>query len=392
MRLHPCPAALVCPVLLGSPLPAPPGLSPVPWIEALTPAGLPAAIPDAALARGPEREGLVRALAHSLAWLDSPAAPRAYATVGGEPWRRQVRASVAALLALLRGPLAGEALKGELQAAFEPYRLSGEGGNGVLHITGYHEAWAEASRTRRPGYTWPLYRKPTDLARWPRPHPTRAELEGRDGRQGPKGALKGLELVWLKDRLEAYMVHVQGSGRLLLPDGTEMTVGYAGRTDHPYVSIGQELEKDLLQKEQRRTLNGVMAHFREHPDLLDDYLPRNPRFVFFAETKGAPPKGSLGVPVTAGRSLALDKAIFPPGAPILLYAEIPLPTEEGQPPRPWTQRFAVDQDAGGAITGPGRIDVFCGGGPEGKAVAGGINGPGRAYLLLLKSATSSEKD
>lgn len=385
-RLLHLPLGTLLPLLATAPaLPLAP-LTPISWTEALGAEGLPGLVEDPAFASPAARRALLDGIGHSLAYLRTATARKAYERLGGEPVRLRVRASLERLDTLLREAPDREALLAGLRRDFRAYRMDGAAGDGVLHITGYFEGAAEASLTRTRTFRWPLYRRPADLDQWPTPHPTRAQLEGRDGQQGGRGRLKGLELAWLKDRLEAYLIQVQGSARLTLPDGRVMTVGFAGRTDHPYVSIGQELEADLQRREGRRTLQGVLAHFRAQPELLDTYIPRNNRFVFFTETEGRPATGALGVPVTGGRSIATDRRLFPPGAPVLVTAEIPADPADPTPPRPWSRRLMLDQDAGGAILGPGRIDMFMGGGPEGRALAGGINGPGRACYLLLKEA------
>jgi membrane-bound lytic murein transglycosylase A len=225
---------------------------------------------------------------------------------------------------------------------------------------------------------------PPDLDQWALPHPTRRQLEGEDGLQGVQGRLRGLELVWLRDRLEAYLVQVQGSARLQLTDGTTMSIGYAGRTDYPYVSIGRELVNDGKFREEELTLPIVIEHFRNHPADLNLYLPRNDRFVFFQETGGTPATGSLGVPVTANRSIATDKTLMPPGALALIQTQLPDADGSGGFSQRFVNRYVLDQDTGGAIRGAGRVDIFMGTGTSAGDRAGLINTPGTLYYLLLK--------
>jgi membrane-bound lytic murein transglycosylase A len=196
--------------------------------------------------------------------------------------------------------------------------------------------------------------------------------------------LRGLELVWLRDRLEAYLVQVQGSARLRLTDGTMMSIGYAGRTDYPYVSIGRELVNDGKFREDELTLPMVIEHFRANPAELNTYLPRNDRFVFFRETRGTPATGSLGVPVTPERSIATDKSLMPPGALALIQTQIPYPDADGTLTSRLVNRYVLDQDTGGAIRGAGRVDIFMGTGELAGDRAGLINTPGELYYLLLK--------
>jgi membrane-bound lytic murein transglycosylase A len=361
-----------------------PGLEPVTWGTVVSDCQAPLPISDPFFASGSERDALIKALDNSLAYLRTPKAMRDYEASAGKVAMAWVERSLSRFRRLLSAHQDPDAFQEAIRKEFLPYRMKGQDNQGSVAFTGYFEASAEASRKPNSQYRFPIYRKPPDLNKWSKPHPTRLDLEGRDALQGPKGRLKGLELVWLKDRLEAFLLQVQGSGRLRLTDGSEMTVGFGGATDHPYVSVGKELERDLLQREERRTLNGVNDYFRTHPESMDEYLPRNPRFVFFRETGGASPRGSLSIPVTGGRSIATDKTQFPPGAVVLIHAEIPVPASDTRMERSWSARFVLDQDSGSAIQGAGRIDLFAGGGLEGRTIAGGINSPGRAYYLLLR--------
>jgi len=191
-------------------------------------------------------------------------------------------------------------------------------------------------------------------------------------------------LVWLRDRLEAFLVQVQGSARLRLPDGKLMSVGFAGKTNYPYTSLGKELIKDSVLPEEGLTLPVVLNYFRSSPEQMNKYLPRNQSFVFFKETYGAPAMGSIGVPVTAERSIATDKSLMPPGGLALINAPIPYPNDTKQLEPRMVNRFVLDQDTGSAIRGAGRVDVFMGTGPQAGDRAGLINGTGELYYLLLK--------
>jgi len=198
------------------------------------------------------------------------------------------------------------------------------------------------------------------------------------------GRLRGLELVWLRDRLEAFLVQIQGSARLQLTDGSVMTVGFAGKTNQPYRSIGRELVNDRKMQLEGLTLPAVIEYFKSSPEEMNRYLPRNPSFVFFRETGGATATGSLGVPVTAERSIATDKSLMPPGALALIHAQIPSPNRNGDLEQRRVSRYVLDQDTGGAIKGPGRVDIFMGTGTLAGDRAGLINSTGELYYLLLK--------
>ncbi|NEP16449.1 MAG: murein transglycosylase A [Leptolyngbya sp. SIO4C1] len=332
-----------------------------------------------------DRQALLQAVDYSLAYLDTPAALAAYRDypVPGIT-RDRVRQSLVRFRQLVATSPTAEALQQAVLQDFEFYRSVGQDGEGSVAFTGYFEPTYGASRVPTAEYRYPLYRRPADLDSWSTPHPTRLALEGADGLQSSRGALQGLELVWLKDRLEAFLVQVQGSARLQLTDGTLLTVGYAGRTDYPYTSIGRALIDDGIIAEEDLSLPVLIDYFRQQPEQLTVYLPRNNRFVFFKETDGAPATGSLSLPVTAGRSIATDKSLMPPGALALISLPLPQLTATGNwTPTP-TSRFVLDQDTGGAIRGPGRVDLFVGTGTEAGAQAGLINHTGQLYYLLLK--------
>lgn len=334
--------------------------------------------------RAGDRAALVAAIDHSLAYLETPEAAEAYAKYPiPEFTLERVRRSLERFRQLVQTARSAEALQNAVLREFDLYQSVGTDGNGTVHFTGYFEPIHRASRVPTAEFRYPLYRLPPNLKQWHTPHPTRLELEGADGLQGSQGQLRGLELAWLSDRLEAYLVQVQGSARLQLTDGTTMSIGYAGRTDYPYVSIGRELVNAGKIAEPDLTLAAVRNFFQQNPADLNLYLPRNNRFVFFKETTGSPAIGSLRVPVTAGRSIATDKTLMPPGALALIQTE--LPTEATNHSNlVLRSRYVLDQDTGGAIRGAGRVDLFVGTGTAAGHQAGLINNDGQLYYLLLK--------
>lgn len=354
-------------------------LRPVVWDTRSMPDGL---TQDDRLWSGREdRASLIRAIDHSLDYLNTPEAATAYQNypVPGFTLDR-VRRSLEQFRHLVLTSRSPEALQTAVQREFDLYQSVGNDGAGTVHFTGYFEPIHQASRVPTAEFRYPIYRLPDDFRQWPKPHPSRADLEGADGLQGDRSKLRGLEIAWLRDRLEAYLVQVQGSARLQMTDGSTLSVGYAGRTDYPYVSIGRELVEAGKIAEADLTLDAVIAYFQQNPADLDVYLPRNNRFIFFKETHGAPAIGSLRVPVTAGRSIATDKTLMPPGALALIRTE--LPDASGNPR--WISRYVLDQDTGGAIRGAGRVDLFVGTGAAAGDQAGLINHDGQLYYLLLK--------
>ncbi|MEM1310784.1 MAG: MltA domain-containing protein [Cyanobacteria bacterium P01_H01_bin.153] len=346
------------------------------------------AIADDLLWQGNESSAQIRlltAIAHSLTYLDTPAAAAAYANYPVEGFTREhVQRSLRRFRTLLLTSQSAATFQRAIQREFRLYQSVGNDGSGTVHFTGYFEPTYAASRIPTAEYRYPLYQRPPDLDNWDLPHPTRTELEGKDGLQGDHGRLKELELVWLRDRLEAFLVQVQGSARLRLTDGSLMSVGYAGRTEHDYVSLGRELINDGQVPAEGMTLERLITFFEEHPAALDDYIPRNDRFVFFRETAGGPPTGTFSVPVTAGRSIATDKSLMPPGAIGLITFDWPEQDASGQWQANAISRYVLNQDTGGAIQGPGRVDIYVGSGDSAGQQAGQINTDGTLYFLLLK--------
>ncbi len=335
-----------------------------------------------------DRQALLTAIDNSLAYLRTPGAVSDYKnySVEGVTYRR-VRQSLYRFRTLVTLSQSAAELQRAIAQEFDLYKSIGQDGEGTVAFTGYFEPTYAASRTPNETYRYPIYKSPSDLDQWTEPYPTRLELEGADGLQASQGPLAGLELAWLPERLEAFLIQVQGSARLEMTDGSTLSVGYGGRTDYPYTSIGRALIDDGIIPEDKLSLPVLMEYFEQNPDALDSYLPRNNRFVFFRETNGAPATGSLGFPVTAGRSIATDKSIMPPGALALINLPLPQRNQNGEltvTPTSRTSRIVLDQDTGGAIKGAGRVDLFVGTGTEAGEVAGLINNTGTLYYLLLK--------
>ncbi|HEY9896868.1 MAG TPA: MltA domain-containing protein [Candidatus Sericytochromatia bacterium] len=331
-----------------------------------------------------DRRTLLTAVDHSLRYLQTERAIAGYrqSRISGIS-RERVYQSLKRFRQLLVTQPSAAALQAAIEREFVVYQAAGNDGQGTVAFTGYFEPVYTASRMPTAEFRYPLFRVPPDLASWSKPHPTRLQLEGADGLQR-HSLLKGLELVWLRDRLEAFLIQVQGSARLQLTDGSVMTVGHAGTTDYPYTGIGRELVKAGKFKLEDLTLPRLLQHLADNPADRDVYLPRNNRFVFFRLTGGAAATGSIGVPVTAERSIATDKTKFPPGAIALIQTQIPYVNAAGQLENRVVRRYVLDQDTGGAIKGAGRVDLFMGTGKLAGDRAGLINATGQLYYLLLK--------
>lgn len=355
-------------------------------------ARLSSGLPDLTAALRTDRASLLEALEGSLRWFEG-ASSRDYFPVARitHEW---AWASVYALRELSAEVEDAAQLAAEINGQFDFYLSRGSDGRGRVLFTGYYAPAFQGSTTRSDEYRYPLYRLPDDLVvdvasgetRGRRvgdrvvPYPRRAEIE-------TSGLLAGLELVWLRDRFEAYLVHVQGSAAITLPDGSLMHIGYAGNNGHEYVSVALELVADGLLRQDEVSLDRVRAYFDAHPDHFERYLHRNPRFVFFREESVADwPVGSLGVRLTPLRSLASDKDEFPAGGVVLVATDAT--DASGRTRR--LEQLMLDQDSGGAIRSPGRADLFFGIGPQAEGPAGRMYAEGRLYYLFLKPERVAE--
>jgi membrane-bound lytic murein transglycosylase A len=260
-------------------------------------------------------------------------------------------------------------------------------GTGAAHATGYFEPEIRGSREKRPGYQVPVYRRPPDLIDVDLGQFNDAlkgkRIRGRvdrsnfvpyyDRTQIEEGALagRGLEIAWAADAVEFFFLQIQGSGRLLLPDGGVMRIGYDNQNGRDYTGIGKLLiDRGEIARGQG-SMQGIMAYLRADPVKGQAAMRENKSFVFFRELTGAGPLGSLGLPVTGRATVAADPVFVPLGAPVFLSLD-----------RAETAGVWVAQDTGGAIKGANRFDTFWGAGADARAIAGGMSGRGTAFLLL----------
>ncbi|HYC95069.1 MAG TPA: murein transglycosylase A [Sphingomicrobium sp.] len=256
-------------------------------------------------------------------------------------------------------------------------------GTGEAFATGYYEPEIRGSRTRQPGFEVPIYAKPDDLARCYGPqgtgrgrvdhegycilYYTRAEIED--------GALQGrnLEIGWAADPIELFFLQIQGSGRLLLPDGQVMRIGYADQNGREYVAIGRLLRDRGILPPGGASMDAIIGWMRSQPDGGRSLMRENPSYIFFKELTGAGPLGALNVPVTGRASVAADPKFVPLGAPVFLTLD-----------RTEASGLWIAQDTGGAIKGANRFDTFWGAGEAARITAGGMAAKGQALLLLPK--------
>jgi len=260
---------------------------------------------------------------------------------------------------------------------FRVFQAIGKAYEGQVHFTGYGTPIYDGSLTPTGEFRYPLYKKPADFKK---PYYTRREIEERN-------LLRGNEIVYLKSKLDAYLIHVQGSGQINLPSGEKVYVGYDADSGHTYTSMGRLLVMDGKIPEEDLTLSTLITYFDQHPTELDSYLKRNDRYIFFKRVNHAIPYGSIGVPVTPMRSIATDKKVFPAGGLIFAVIE-PKKAKKGG----WLQNkgkgeksfFALDQDTGSAIQTPARADIYFGIGDQAMHEAGELNAYGRLYYLLRR--------
>ncbi len=341
------------------------------------------------------RAEILPALERSIAWTRKEYARQFFPIEGVT--RERALASLERFRELLLESSGPSDLERALAEEFTVYKSAGwDGLGGGVLFTGYCTPILSGSLRQDGRHRFPLYALPSDLAKGPHgeilgrrfesgaiePYPVRRAIEA-------SGMLEGLqlELVWLADPLDAYIAHVNGSAFIELEDGTMLRLGYAGNNGREYTSLGQALVKDKRLEADEVGLSSIRIWAQENPELLASYLDRNERFVFFTPIEGNP-RGSLNVEVSAGRTLATDKALFPRGAITFVAASLPADaigatggTGAAGPAR--YERFLFDQDTGGAIRTAGRADVYLGVGPEAEALAGQMRSEGQLYYLFL---------
>ncbi|SDW53597.1 murein transglycosylase A [Nitrosomonas communis] len=290
-------------------------------------------------------------------------------------------------------------IKHFLKLHFTPHQVMNLDGSAEGLITGYYEPLLKGSRTPSQQYRYPLYTQPDELliieladvypelknlqlrgrleGRKVVPYYTRAEIENESA------SLKGRELVWVNDQVELFFLQIQGSGRIILENGEILRVGYADQNGHPYQSIGKLLVQRGELPLENASMQGIKQWGQQNPDKLTQLLHQNSRYIFFRELPNnlSGPIGALGIPLTAGRSLAVDPRAIPQGAPVFLSTTWP---NSNKP----LNRLMVAQDAGSAIKGGVRADFFWGFGPEAASQAGKMKQKGKMWVLLPKNYSS----
>ncbi len=288
---------------------------------------------------------------------------------------------------------------------FNLYQASGRNKEkkGEMLITGYYEPLLEGSLTKRAPFLHPLYGAPDSLLSHRDPG-TGRKTECRENSAGDKvpfwtraeietgNLLAGGELVYLKDPVDAFVLHVQGSGKVRLRDGSLRSVQFAATNGREYKSIGKLLVDDKKMSREETTMPTIRRYLEQNPGEQQRILHHNPRYVFFQwNTKKNSPIGSLGLPLTPGRSIAVDPGTLPTGLMAYLVSRKPVLDQEGQLLKWETmQRFVLPQDAGSAIKGAGRADLFWGNGHYAETAAGNMKEEGQLYFLIKKNARKNK--
>ena len=293
------------------------------------------------------------------------------------------------------------AAKKFFETNFRPVRISKLGETTGL-LTGYYEPEVEGSLTLTEGFTVPLYRRPPELI-------SKARLGKRYLRAGlpstggaghlvngmlveyhdraaiEDGALanRGLEIVWLRDKADAFFIQIQGSARILLPDGKLVRVNYAAHNGHNFTPIGRNLIETGIVPRDEMSMENIRMFIAEMPDEGRELMRKNRAFTFFRIVDNLPPDseavGAQGISLVKDRSLAVDNKLHVYGSLFWIEAKLQLQnTRDGQT----FNRLMVAQDTGSAIVGIARGDIYFGGGPEAGAVAGRIRNPGAFFMLV----------
>jgi membrane-bound lytic murein transglycosylase A len=288
-----------------------------------------------------------------------------------------------------------------IRQRFNVYQSVGSDGRGTVLYTAYYEPILTGSLVPTEKYQWPLYRKPDDLldidlglfslrlkgekifARYDGsrvvPYFSREEIDGN-------GVLSGreLEIAWLENPIDVFFLQIQGSGQIILEDGVRMRVNYSASNGRPYRSIGGLLiDRGIITREEMN-LPRLREYLNENPSQREEIFNYNESYVFFRVVEEGP-LGNIEVPLTPGRSIATDSKLFPKGALVYISAERPIIDDSGTVTA-WVpfSRFALNQDTGGAIKGPGRVDLFWGSGEAAEIPAGHMKTEGKLYFLVEK--------
>lgn len=391
-------AAACVPLRTRAPL-APPAPPPPPAVERLEPARWPALADDL------PPESLENAVRESVAYLGK-LGDKLHAFGAESIGTRRLIDTLEELARTRREAADDGELDRLLRERFDLYRINRSTEGGKAHFSAYYQPVLEAARAPDERFKYPLFAKPTDLIEAPlgdfKKELAGETLVGRvsaDNRFVPyfdrrdidvRGALagRGLELAWLAHPFDRLNLHIQGSGLLQFTDGTEAIAAYAATNARPYASVGLALIGSGAMTREQLSAEVLRRYLEEHPEGEAWLLSRNPRYTFYKLDPlppGGEPKGTIDQPLTAGRSIAVDPKTTPLGLAGFMAVPLPQADAEGRLlGKSLARRLVLCQDTGGAITGPGRVDIYQGHGPQAKAAAHGVWDTGELYILLKK--------
>lgn len=346
-------------------------------------------------------DGLDHSISKSLAYLNKIPADREFVFGQDRYTAGHLIASMQQFADFIEEQPTAEELNEFIQTNYRVYRSVGRDGWGEVLYTGYYEPHLRGSRSRTEEYRYPIYTRPDDLITIDLalfdekyngqriigriteetvvPYHERSEID-------TDGALEGKAevLAWVADPVDVFFLQIQGSGKVYLDDGDVINVHYHTTNGQPYRSIGKLLIDEEKITVEEMSMQKIREYLNNHPEEMDGVFNYNPSYVFFKiEPDG--PLGNINVKLTPGRSIALDRFIFPKGTLVFIQTEKPVVDSAGQI-HSWQpfSRFALNQDTGGAIRGPGRADLFWGNGPYAEIAAGHLKHTGELYFIVLK--------
>jgi membrane-bound lytic murein transglycosylase A len=346
-------------------------------------------------------DGLEHSILKSLDYLQKVPADRTYQFGEDRFDAAHLIKSLQHFLDFIRMNPSNKELKKFIRTNYHVYQSVGRNQRGEVLFTGYYEPHLSGSLYKNEEYQYPIYALPTDLIKIDLsafnekykgesiigrytgqtvvPYHDRREIDGEDVLFG-----KAEPLVWVRDPVDVFFLQIQGSGKVFLNTGEVINVHYHGTNGRPYRSIGRLLIEEQKIPKEEMSMQKIRSYLQNHPEEMAPVLNHNPSYVFFKlESEG--PLGYINVLLTPGRSVALDRRIFPPAALAYIQAKKPMVNSAGQIDS-WIDcnRFVLNQDTGGAIRGPGRADLFWGNGPYAEIAAGHLAHTGKLYFLILK--------
>jgi membrane-bound lytic murein transglycosylase A len=388
-----------CPAPLKPP-PAPPGAEAPPPMVRIEPSAYPDFSDDL------DFEGLEHGISQSIVYLEALPPGREFEFGRDRYTAGHLLLTLQRFQSFVRTRPTGADLQKYIRTFHRVYQSVGRDQKGEVLFTGYYEPLLKGRRSTSPDCRYPIFGRPEDLLSIDLgafaekykgekligrvqngvvvPYFDRRDIDEAGALYG-----KAQPLAWVNDPVELFFLHVQGSGRVLLEDGQTLVVGYDTSNGRPYRSIAQLLIEEGRISREEMSMQRIRDYLNQHPGEIQRVLNHNPSYIFFKITPDGP-LGSLNVKLTPGRSVALDRRIFPASALTFVTTQKPLSDSMGKITS-WVdcRRFMLNQDTGGAITGAGRADLFWGSGPYAELAAGHLKHPGKLYFLVLRPDAAS---